>query len=358
MSLIYEDNLGYFISHADFIEKIYENVNVKETSKSFKFQNDLFEIKYPYKKLKTRNCLKRKLEDDECNSSFRSEVDHVKNLYSLFYNNLITNEVIQINSSSDKDARNEEALAAGQNLYDTSGLYNVKDVIGENTNEAIEVEMQGTHYIFPENCKFYCSAVNNITKHLENEKFDVILLDPPWWNKYIRRKKAKVNDTYAMMYNDDLKGLPIEDLISETGLVIVWCTNSTSHLSYLKEVILEKWKVKYMRKWYWMKVTIAGEPICNFSEPPGKQPFEQIVFAARDRDIFVDIPDERLVVSVPSALHSHKPPLEKLLQKFLPVNSKRLEIFARYLLPNWTSYGLEAIRFQHCSLYEENNNNS
>lgn len=31
---------------------------------------------------------------------------------------------------------------------------------------------------------------------------------------------------------------------------------------------------------------------------------------------------------------------------------KCLELFARYLLPNWTSYGLEALKFQHQFLYE------
>lgn len=29
-----------------------------------------------------------------------------------------------------------------------------------------------------------------------------------------------------------------------------------------------------------------------------------------------------------------------------------LELFARYLLPNWTSFGLEALKFQHQFLYE------
>lgn len=31
---------------------------------------------------------------------------------------------------------------------------------------------------------------------------------------------------------------------------------------------------------------------------------------------------------------------------------KCLELFARYLLPNWTSFGLEALKFQHKFLYE------
>lgn len=42
----------------------------------------------------------------------------------------------------------------------------------------------------------------------------------------------------------------------------------------------------------------------------------------------------------------------ELLIPYLPPMPKCLEVFARYLLPNWTSYGLEALKFQHQFLYE------
>jgi len=95
----------------------------------------------------------------------------------------------------------------------------------------------------------------------------------------------------------------------------------------------------------------------------------------------VNIPDGKLVISVPSAVHSHKPPLTgvyfkwkvyydfathtaskvkikillkflEIIKEYLPNEPKCLEIFARYLLPGWTSWGLEILKFQHLSLYE------
>lgn len=39
------------------------------------------------------------------------------------------------------------------------------------------------------------------------------------------------------------------------------------------------------------------------------------------------------------------------MKKYLPNEPKCLEIFARYLLPEWTSWGLEVLKFQHLSLY-------
>ncbi|KAL3278363.1 hypothetical protein HHI36_013692 [Cryptolaemus montrouzieri] len=157
-----------------------------------------------------------------------------------------------------------------------------------------------------------------------------------------------------MMYNNDLKNLDLHSILSENGLVAVWCTNSIQHLNMLKNEIFPKWNVKFASKWYWLKVTQSGEVICSFSPPPGKQPFEQIIFGCRNSRKFRNPPNAKIVVSVPSALHSHKPPLSELLKLYLPNDPKCLEVFARYLLPNWTSYGNEVLKFQHESLYDMN----
>lgn len=42
----------------------------------------------------------------------------------------------------------------------------------------------------------------------------------------------------------------------------------------------------------------------------------------------------------------------EIIKEYLPNEPKCLEIFARYLLPGWTSWGLEILKFQHLSLYE------
>lgn len=48
-----------------------------------------------------------------------------------------------------------------------------------------------------------------------------------------------------------------------------------------------------------------GDTICNFNTAPGKQPYELLVLGSNE----VNIPDNKLLVSIPSAVHSHKPPL-------------------------------------------------
>lgn len=91
-------------------------------------------------------------------------------------------------------------------------------------------------------------------EYLHDKKYDVILLDPPWWNKYIRRKKAKTSHGYKMMYCDDLKDLPIKKLLNDDGLVVVWCTNSQQHMQNLLTNVFDTWNVKFVGKWFWMKV--------------------------------------------------------------------------------------------------------
>lgn len=56
-------------------------------------------------------------------------------------------------------------------------------------------------------------------------------------------------------------------------------------------------------------MTKAGNTICNFNSTLGKQPFELLILGSAVKENKVNIPDSKLMVSVPSAVHSHKPPL-------------------------------------------------
>jgi hypothetical protein len=65
---------------------------------------------------------------------------------------------------------------------------------GENSlNLGLITEVNGENYLVPAECKFFCYDVNEIEHKLDLlvHPYDLILLDPPWWNKYIRRTKAK-----------------------------------------------------------------------------------------------------------------------------------------------------------------------
>lgn len=66
----------------------------------------------------------------------------------------------------------------------------LKTFYGQNRNLTLHV---ANGYVFPPNCQFYCDNVVNMKK-LGDEKYDLILLDPPWINTYIKRKKKLKQD--------------------------------------------------------------------------------------------------------------------------------------------------------------------
>lgn len=109
-----------------------------------------------------------------------------------------------------------------------------------------------------------------------------------------------------MMYNEDIASIPIQNLLSDNCLVAVWCTNAPSNVEAVKNIIFPRWGVTYITTWYWLKVTIDLEPICTFATGHKKQPYERLMLGSVGE---VNVPQSQLIVSVPSALHSHKPPL-------------------------------------------------
>ncbi|XP_057663277.1 N(6)-adenine-specific methyltransferase METTL4 [Diorhabda carinulata] len=346
MSIIYENEIGFYISHELYINKVCENV-CTSCGNTYMLNSNLFNINTPYKnssKLQKRIKLKEERKEFE---DLVIEQEDVKQKYVSFLPHI--KEYLK-ESSGD----NKMALETADYINKTFENFRVVDVRGKNSGSAVIKEINSSKYLFPVNTEFYCKDICEINIYLKDRKFDVILLDPPWWNKYIRRKRKKSTDSYKMIYNDDLKQLPIENLLSDDGLLVVWCTNSKQNSNALLTDLFPHWNVEFVSKWYWLKITKTGEPICNFSHPPGKQPYEKIIFAKRKTNKTNFPVDGKILVSIPSVLHSHKPPLMEILEKYLSKDSERLEIFARYLLPGWTSYGNEVLKLQNECLFKCN----
>lgn len=128
-----------------------------------------------------------------------------------------------------------------------------------------------------------------------------------------------------MMYNEDIADIPIKNLLATNCLVAVWCTNAPSNIDAVKNLIFPKWGVEYVTTWYWLKVTIDLEPLCPFSNGCKKQPYERLLIGKVGQ--VKDIPDEKLIISIPSALHSHKPPI---LGKILYIHTHTCTSYTEY----------------------------
>lgn len=91
---------------------------------------------------------------------------------------------------------NEAARLASQKFYQDTFCNEKENFYGCNDMDiVITSELKEERYVFPQKCKFYCYDVRDIAKKLDlNNQYDFILLDPPWWNKSIRRKKTRYSE--------------------------------------------------------------------------------------------------------------------------------------------------------------------
>lgn len=92
-----------------------------------------------------------------------------------------------------KNFCNSLAVQAASNIFKlTRNLKDLKCFYGKNDNlHPLSVIYNDIPVFIPPHCTFYCCDINEIDKKIVNLRenlFDLILMDPPWWNKHIRRK--------------------------------------------------------------------------------------------------------------------------------------------------------------------------
>lgn len=100
-------------------------------------------------------------------------------------------DIFSIPETQENNSNNNCARNASIEFYEKTST--LKTVYGQNQNSDLH---KANGYVFPPRCQFFCDDVADMNK-LGDEKFDIILLDPPWTNKYIKRKKKiKLHEGY------------------------------------------------------------------------------------------------------------------------------------------------------------------
>lgn len=86
-----------------------------------------------------------------------------------------------------------ENISLMNQFYENSKQINENKFHGENNlNSGKLAVINGNNYLIPSNCKFFNKNIEDITSCLplnQENKFDFIVLDPPWENRYIKRLK-------------------------------------------------------------------------------------------------------------------------------------------------------------------------
>ncbi|NWS95741.1 METL4 protein, partial [Mionectes macconnelli] len=228
--------------------------------------------------------------------------------------------------------------------------------VTENTsNHAKIIVLMGQKYLVPPKSSFLLSDISCLQPLLNyKKKYDVIVIDPPWENKSVKR-----SNRYSHLSSWQIKQIPVPTLAAPNCLVVTWVTNRQKHLKFVKGELYPHWSVKTLAEWHWVKITRAGEFVLPL-DSLHKKPYEVLVLGRVQGDVKEDlrksegvlpIPEHKLIVSIPCTLHSHKPPLTAVLAEFIKPDVECLELFARNLQPGWTSWGNEVLKFQHIDYF-------
>ncbi|XP_051909655.1 N(6)-adenine-specific methyltransferase METTL4 isoform X2 [Hippocampus zosterae] len=257
------------------------------------------------------------------------------------------------------DDEDQERCVQSLNASDGTSHLDLFSRVTENPAEhAIVTMLMGEEYVIPPCTAFLLSDFSRMEPLLQyGHKFDVIVVDPPWENKSVKRSRR-----YTCLPSSQLKRLPIPRLASPDSLVVTWVTNRPSHLRFVRHELYPHWGVEPVAQWLWVKVTADGEFVFPL-DSPHKKPYEVLILGRYRGHSLISpsercagagtptVQDQRLIVSIPSALHSHKPSLAEVLKPYMKVDGKCLELFARSLQAGWTSWGNEVLRFQHSSYF-------
>eukprot|EP00112_Aurelia_sp_Birch-Aquarium-sp1_P012801 Seg2698.1 transcript_id=Seg2698.1/GoldUCD/mRNA.D3Y31 product="Methyltransferase-like protein 4" protein_id=Seg2698.1/GoldUCD/D3Y31 len=261
------------------------------------------------------------------------------------------------------------ARSMGEKIILKDGDTTVPDIVAKIVQNSMKfpliIEALNAKYIIPSRSTFLLSDIDEINLLLDAGKtYDLIVADPPWHNKSVKRSRR-----YDSLSFYKIKSLPVPKLASNGALVIVWVTNKKKIINFVKEELFPSWNVELVADWHWVKLTTKGEYVFDL-DSLHKKPYEPIIIGRFHKDKVthleqtagdvpkgsnwqMDLPSHKVICSVPCTLHSRKPPLNEILLPFLPDDPECLELFARSLVPGWTSWGNEVLKYQNTVYFEK-----
>ena len=221
---------------------------------------------------------------------------------------------------------------------------NMADIAGAlvcNPSQHTSIQVGGNIYHIPPKSIFILSTILQAQPVVSayGSQFDLILMDPPWANRSVRRARKYTTDDHQTT-SAFLSALPLVRLhLQSNGVVAVWITNKQK----VAELVLTTLKglgLHLQQRWVWLKITSDGKPVTDINGIWRKPYEELLLFGPAIRPV-----SQRLIVAVPD-IHSRKPSLKDMLEEILPDQPRCLELFARSLTAGWWSIGDQVLHFQ------------
>ncbi|XP_073953182.1 uncharacterized protein isoform X4 [Choristoneura fumiferana] len=181
MSILFNNKNNIYIDHCKNISNIYQNISFGGVTEPYEFNKKLFYICRDTK-VSSR---KRKFANDE----LQKECSEVKAMYEQFLAEIPITLKTKCKMQTQSPCNTSDVRNLAQNLFEST-VFDHKGISGGNNSDtALKSTIKNETFLIPPNSRFYCGCVSEQCKKLAGEKFELIVADPPWWNKYIRRLK-------------------------------------------------------------------------------------------------------------------------------------------------------------------------
>lgn len=213
------------------------------------------------------------------------------------------------------------------------------------------------------------------------QTFNLILFDPPWPNRSVRRSGHYNTHPYELLTQrlQDILHIhaftpaqtpPVNPLHpypqSQLSLAGIWITNSEKSRQTAYDSLTST-GFTIVEEWIWIKTTANGDPVSPV-DGLWRKPYEILVIGRRE-PVSVTVsetvfplaankslesdpcgPKRRVIAAVPD-LHSRKPNLKGLFEQLFFAQGgslpryTALEVFARNLTAGWCAAGNEVLKF-------------
>lgn len=251
----------WIVDHLVWLQRTYESHRWSPV--------DVFDIRTPYlmdlqaKKLASQMEAKeeapptRKRKRKEREAPSHPDVDHIRAV--LASNKDLMDRCFSMSVSSEEYRRNNGPNRARvAQLHEQTGITPLK-TSGENLSDALETtRIDGLTYLIPPKVRFCVDDLHNLMQMPVGPKYDVILIDPPWENKHLKRiNKRPRLEGYSLMslgqmtrHFDEIVDHLLDPL---DGMIMFWSTNSLKQQEQIQQWS-QKWKLPVKAKWFWLKV--------------------------------------------------------------------------------------------------------
>lgn len=230
-----------------------------------------------------------------------------------------------------------------------TGPYHLPRQISPDATPEQNLSIEDDNVYIPENAEYLHGSIRDMRGSFLQRapKFNLIIMDPPWPNRSVRRKTARYKTASSLPdIRELLCAIPVQAHLADDGLVAVWITNKPriADLVSAPGGLFEEWGLELVAEWTWLKVTASGEPIFDL-DSAWRKPWEKLLVAKRIGRPSPPALAPKTIIAVPD-LHSRKPNLRGVFQQVLGSSYTALEVFARGLTAGWWSWGDEVLKFQ------------